>query len=160
MQKKQRRKLLQMAKYSRYRSFWRKLVRVMACIVVFCTTYALILPAITMDQTWYCGFEAHAHSEACWKETSVVEFSCQPEAGVLHRCMEDCLDAEGNRICPWQENLPHTHDDGCFAEVGHAHSDACYDTAGALACGIAETTLTRELICTRLEQQPHTHGLA
>ena len=27
---------------------WRKFVRVMACIVVFCTTYALILPAITM----------------------------------------------------------------------------------------------------------------
>lgn len=36
-------------KVNKNRSIWRKLVRVMACIVVFCTTYALILPVITLD---------------------------------------------------------------------------------------------------------------
>ena len=106
MQKRQRRKLVQLTKFGRYRSFWRKLVRVLACIVVFCTTYALILPAITMDQSWYCGFEAHAHSESCWVETSLVEFSCQPEAGVLHTHTEVCRDAGGKRITD--------HCDGCI----------------------------------------------
>ena len=38
----------------------RTIVQAMACLVVFCTTYALILPAITMETTW-CGLEAHPH---------------------------------------------------------------------------------------------------
>ena len=29
---------------------WRKVVSVLAMVVVFCTTYALILPAITMER--------------------------------------------------------------------------------------------------------------
>lgn len=33
------------------RKRWYRLLCVCACIVVFCTTYALILPAITLDQT-------------------------------------------------------------------------------------------------------------
>lgn len=30
---------------------WKKIMAVLACGVVFCTTYALILPAITMEQS-------------------------------------------------------------------------------------------------------------
>ena len=44
---------------------WKKIVSVLACIVVFCTTYALILPAITMEQTAHCGTEEHRPSDAC-----------------------------------------------------------------------------------------------
>ena len=99
MQNTQRQKLTQMTKRSRYRSFWRKFVRVMACIVVFCTTYALILPAITMDQEWYCGFQAHVHTEECWTETTLVEFSCQPVEGAIHSCQE---------ACPWNSSRPGT----------------------------------------------------
>lgn len=29
---------------------WRRVVTALSCIVVFCTTYALILPAVTMSQ--------------------------------------------------------------------------------------------------------------
>ena len=29
------------------RRTWKKIISILACIVVFCTTYALILPAIT-----------------------------------------------------------------------------------------------------------------
>ena len=34
---------------------WQKVVRSLAMIVVFCTTYALILPAITMQSDAICG---------------------------------------------------------------------------------------------------------
>ena len=121
----------------------------MACIVVFCTTYALILPAITMDQEWYCGFQAHVHTEECWTETTLVEFSCQPVEGAIHSCQE---------ACPWPQNPAHSHDQMCYMELGHAHSDRCYDSAGTLACGIEEKELRLELFCTKVERQPHSHG--
>lgn len=37
-------------KEQRWKRNWKKIVGIMACIVVFCTTYALILPAITMEK--------------------------------------------------------------------------------------------------------------
>ena len=39
-----------LAAVQRRRRVWQKIVSVLACIVVFCTTYALILPAITIDR--------------------------------------------------------------------------------------------------------------
>lgn len=41
------------------RRTWHKVLAAAACVVVFCTTYALILPAITLEQTAYCGYEEH-----------------------------------------------------------------------------------------------------
>ena len=46
-----------------------QIVSVLACVVVFCTTYALILPAITMTGTTWCGYEAHEHGESCYEKT-------------------------------------------------------------------------------------------
>ena len=40
---------------------WKKAVYAMGCMVVFCTTYALILPAITLQQKPICGYEEHLH---------------------------------------------------------------------------------------------------
>lgn len=45
---------------------WQKAVVTMAAVVVFCTTYALILPAITMGAKTYCGMEEHHHDEGCY----------------------------------------------------------------------------------------------
>lgn len=36
-------------KENRRRRMWRRILSTMASIVVFCTTYALILPAITLE---------------------------------------------------------------------------------------------------------------
>ena len=44
---------------------WKKLVSVLCCVVVFCTTYALILPAITMEREPVCGLAEHQHGEGC-----------------------------------------------------------------------------------------------
>ena len=73
---------LEIQKYKRRhqkRKAWRNFVRVMACIVVFCTTYALILPAITMEKEAYCGIEAHIHEEECYGELAAVV--CDPGEG-------------------------------------------------------------------------------
>ena len=60
----------------------------MACIVVFCTTYAMILPAITLEQQYACGLEAHTHGGTCF-------------------------DSAGNLICSEAE---HTHDRACGSD--------------------------------------------
>ncbi len=42
---------------------WYRVLAVLGAVVVFCTTYALILPAITLEQT--CPLTEHIHTDAC-----------------------------------------------------------------------------------------------
>ena len=70
------------ARQQLHRRWWLRAVGVMACIVVFITVYALVLPAITMEGNPTCGLEEHEH-------------------------MEDCYTADGVLICQLEE---HTHD--------------------------------------------------
>lgn len=75
-------------KLNRHRHIWKRIVNALACIVVFCTTYALILPAITVETTYICGIEEHIHTQDCYATdgaTLVCELSehthseqCQP----------------------------------------------------------------------------------
>lgn len=74
---------------NRLRRIWQKLVRVMACIVVFCTTYALILPAITQEKAPKCGLAEHSHTEACYQISSHA------------------------LICTLPEQAPHVHTEAC-----------------------------------------------
>ena len=53
------------------RKRYKRVLRVLSCLVVFCTFYAFILPAITMERTapkeLVCSYETinvHSHSEA------------------------------------------------------------------------------------------------
>ena len=54
----------------RRRRIWKKAVGALACAVVFCTVYALILPAITLEKTPQCGKTEHTHSEACYTQAA------------------------------------------------------------------------------------------
>ena len=36
---------------------WKKVVSVLGCMVVFCVTYALVLPAITQADETFCGMD-------------------------------------------------------------------------------------------------------
>ena len=95
-------------KRRRLRKQWQKVLSVLGCLVVFCTTYALILPAITQERETFCGMEAHSHSKACYTESVVSEL-----------------------ICSISEEGGHVHDDGCYViEGGHAHGESCYASAG------------------------------
>ena len=46
----------------------------LAILVVFCTGYALSLPAITMERKTLCGLDEHIHTEACY--TGVPTLVC------------------------------------------------------------------------------------
>ena len=59
---------------------WQKVASVMAAVVVFCTTYALILPVITMDQDAVCGQEAHTHGEDCYEQQRLYDLNCTLES--------------------------------------------------------------------------------
>ena len=139
------------------RRAWTRIISVIACLVVFFSTYALIVPAITMEKTAYCGIETHQHDDSCYSEelictipeseghthddscyTTHDELSCQLEE---HVHGEGCYDEEGNLIC---ELIEHEHDSSCWQEVteltcgleeseGHHHTDACYEKV--LTCG-------------------------
>ena len=56
----------QYAQKRRRKRLWYRTVSGLACVVVFCTVYALILPAITLEKEPSCGMEEHTHTEACY----------------------------------------------------------------------------------------------
>ena len=75
--------------------------------VVFCTTYALILPAITMEGELICEITEHFHSEECYEQSPVAAMECglPEDATVLHSHDGNCYDNDV-LICTLKE--PHT----------------------------------------------------
>lgn len=67
---------------------WRKMILCLSCVVVFCTVYALILPAITLERKTVCGQEEHSHTEECYAN-------------------------DGQLTCGKTE---HTHTESCYAD--------------------------------------------
>ncbi len=102
-----------------YRVLW-----CLGAVVVFCTTYALILPAITMENEYLCGMEAHEHDESCWVH-EVVEDQPQLICGedyadadiLLHVHDDFCYDQEGDLTCELEEVENHIHDEACYQEM-------------------------------------------
>ena len=103
----------QYVKKHKWRKVWHKIVSALACVVVFCTTYALILPVITAEQTSYCGIKEHQHSDACYEmrlicghnETEKSDYDVHTDA-----CYEKVL------VCRKEE---------------HCHSLSCYSNPNA-----------------------------
>lgn len=170
-------------KYEKSRKHWKrwqKLVGALACIVVFCTTYALILPAITMERTAYCGYEEHTHGEECYTRELTCGYPENPAAQptVAHQHTDACYTEEKDLICGKEESEGHTHADECKhteqvlicnvpESEGHTHSDSCYNEAGEMICGkeeseghihtdsCYETRVT--YVCGKEESEGHTH---
>ena len=151
------------------RRTWHKVLAAAACVVVFCTTYALILPAITLEQTAYCGYEEHTHGEACYTRTLICG---QEEDAQPHQHTEACYQTEDVLICPLPEG-GHVHDETCYdeqgelicqQEEGHIHTAECYQAQPALVCGMEETSATHvhtdvcyeELLTCELPEHQHT----
>lgn len=155
MAKKSVRSLTESLALKRKEHRWNKVVTALAAVVVFCTTYALILPAITMEREPLCGMEEHVHTDECYQVPMELSCSCQLEAMagtapvVVHTHNEYCYDAQGNLVCALPEVQAHQHDDSCYtlvpAEDGHFHNDSCYTERQELTCGLAES-------------EGHTHG--
>lgn len=61
-------------KRKRKKRIWKRILCAMMCLVVFCTTYMLILPAITKETKTYCGNNLHIHNKTCYSDpTADVE---------------------------------------------------------------------------------------
>ena len=143
----------------RTRRFLTRFVSGVAALVVFVTTYALVLPAITMEKEANCGIEAHQHDDSCYTEELICDIpesdghhhdeSCYSTTSALvceteeheHSTENGCYDDEGNLIC---EVMEHRHNEECYEEVreltcqipeseGHHHTEDCYEKV--LTCG-------------------------
>lgn len=136
------------------KKIWKKAVSAMAAVVVFCTVYALILPAITLSSQPICGLEEHVHTEECYEEKTVRKLACNVEA---HEHTDACLDEEGELNCGFEETVLHTHEEGCYDEEGqllcgqpqvqeHTHDESCYlETVESVQiCGKEEHTHSSE----------------
>lgn len=160
-------------KRHRRRTGWRKVVQVLGCIVVFCTTYALILPAITEERDAFCGQEAHVHEESCYirhPDMTRLGLTCSYEALGVHEHDSSCFDEQGHVLCGQADYLIHTHDDLCYDEEDnlicplpeaeqHTHTDACYEEIGGHHHGEeCYQSLRGELLCEEPEDNGHTHG--
>lgn len=128
------------ARRKRSRRF-RGVLTAIAAVVVFCTTYALILPAITLEgQTVYCGFQDHTHTEDCY------QLACGKEEFIPHYHSAECRDENGELVCHQEETTIHVHSDKCKVALictqpereAHQHSEGCYETQSVLVCGSAE----------------------
>lgn len=154
---------------------WYQVVTGLACVVVFCTVYALILPAITMEKG-ACEIPEHTHSEACYTQVTSVtrtEPVCTIESLNLHRHDDTCYDSEGNLTCGYADFVVHQHDSSCYDENGnlwcplpeietHEHTGSCYAAPEASAEVHTHTddcyTVERgELICTESTEPAHAH---
>lgn len=152
----------------RRKRLWKRAVSVLSVIVVFCTVYALVLPAITLSDEPICGQQVHEHTDACYRR-EVRVFDC-PAAAHVH---EDCADQLGNMACGFGEAVLHRHQPHCYDEAGallcplqeqgeiqatpdeasrqpaeHWHTPSCYDEEGARICGLLSgVTHTHDETC-------------
>ena len=104
----------------RIRRTMKLVVSVISVIIVFVSTYALILPAITEEKNAACGIEEHQHDESCY---------------------------ESRLVCGQEESEGHHHDDSCYSitkelvcdleEHQHSEENGCYDEQGNLICEIS-----------------------
>ena len=81
---------------------WEKIVGSLAVVVVFITSYMLILPAITMEKTTYCGNTHHTHTASCYEpseeildEDDISGSTGSASAGISALSWADSLSIEG-----------------------------------------------------------------
>ncbi|MDD6502328.1 MAG: hypothetical protein PUF46_02230, partial [Oscillospiraceae bacterium] len=135
---------------------WQQVMTGLAAVVVFCTTYALILPAITLEEP-VCGLEEHAHTEACYTQVTSVEELELVCAEPVHVHDDTCYETVQTLICPLEDEN-HQHDESCYEttvqliceQPEHEHTDACYET-------VTVPVDTKTLTCTIPEDENHTH---
>lgn len=155
---------------------WYRVVTGLACVVVFCTVYALILPAITMEKE-ACEIPEHTHSEACYTQVTSAtrtEPVCTIESLNLHQHDDTYYDSEGNLTCGYVDFVVHQHDSACYDENGnlwcplpeietHEHTGSCYAVPETDAPEVhthtddCYTVERGELICTESTEPAHVH---
>ena len=164
------------------RRLWKNSVMAMAAVVVFCTVYALVLPAITMAGDPICGQTEHTHGDGCYRGYVMTAQCPAADSGtvILHQHSSLCYDGYGQLICPLPEQTEHIHGEGCWVEENtlicpfdeipaHFHGDECYGEAvETIGCGLEESAghthdescfeSCTHLNCGLEESETHTHS--
>ena len=134
-------------KRRRWNRNWKRITTVLASVVVFITTYALILPAITLEHDYICGKEVHTHTDACYQlaePAHVFSMICTGDTLGVHTHTVACYNEDSELIC------------GCADFVLHTHNDRCFNNAGDLICTLPEMKAhTHDETCLK---QPHVHA--
>ena len=160
----------QLNKKHRRKRTWYKILSVPICLVVFVTTYALILPAITMESTpdTYCGIAEHVHTDDCYELPGTPahkEIQCTAGADlgqgeyIIHKHDSFCFDDSGELLCALAEQDEHVHTDACYdgdtlicglvTGIVHQHTADCVISVPA--------TEPQGLVCT-MEEHKHTEA--
>lgn len=128
----------------KWRTRWKRIVSTLAAITVFCTTYALILPAITVNSETYCGLEEHEHTEECY----TLKLICGFEEGEISDAQADgaedadapaSADAVSTKTETRIETVTTTEIQSVLVDEGHVHTDDCYEEVTTLTCGQEES---------------------
>ena len=91
---------------------WRNIILCLSFVVVFCTVFALIHPAITLENALSCNIEEHTHNENCY--ASDGSLICTREE---HVHTEDCNAANDSL-----EELSNTNDSAGISLPDNAYS--------------------------------------
>lgn len=130
----------------RHKRRWYQVMTCLAAAVVFCTTYALILPAITLEKQ--CEIPEHTHTEACYTSEQ-GDLICTQSTEPQHTHTEECYQETQDLVCGMSEGTGHTHGAECYDQEGnlicgqeesegHVHGEACYGVSKQLICGQTE----------------------
>lgn len=130
----------------RHKRRWYQVMTCLAAAVVFCTTYALILPAITLEKQ--CEIPEHTHTEACYTSEQ-GDLICTQSTEPQHTHTEECYQETQDLVCGMPESTGHTHGAECYDQEGnlicgqeesqgHVHGEACYGVSRQLICGQTE----------------------
>lgn len=124
---------------------WKRVFKMLAVFTLLCTVYALIIPAITLEGTTYCGIEEHIHDDSCWEMQNVL---------ICENTDEDHMH---NMSCYAQRRVlvcgiaAHQHNEVCFAEQqiwtdDYASEDKSFGEASIVSEEIhAEAVLSAEI---------------
>ena len=160
--------------HKKQHQIWKRIVAGLACIVTFATTYMLILPALTLDKTTYCGMEEHRHDESCYEEKLACGLE---ECEEPHTHTEECYEEKEILVCGKKESDGHEHTAKCISEEktlecseDHEHTDDCYLIEETYVCDLEEGdgAHTHDEDCYKLKQvltcelkeceEAHTHA--
>ena len=152
-----RKQIRSIMKDHKKRQMWYRIVTTLAVVVVFVTTYMLILPAITMENKAECGITEHKHDANCYSShyEKEKELVCTTDSLGVHKHTDACYDAEHKLICGYADFVIHEHDASCYDKDGnlvctipehklHQHTPECYQ-------------MQKQLVCTQEESVGHTH---
>lgn len=119
------------------RANWIRIVCILAVVVIFGVTNALMMHAETMEDGYVCGMEEHVHSEECYEiqdDQSVLVCGLNEHTHDERCCLSSQEEQEPAVTYYCGFDYEHQHSPSCYADGKlictlhqHAHTNACLD---------------------------------